>query len=316
MYSANSSVSGFRPTAGRRTHSLSLAAVMLLVAGCGPQASRAAPIEYNFQGQDDCISSPKEFARIFQNGTFQERTRCIDSSILTHIEGGFGGTAADVLEKFSDRLDGRPVTFWSAGDGPAKYLRIGSRPVVGNFIDDGDNAAADFPGIQTPGNAESFLENIGYPSPYSDISGTFALFIARAPAKDSPTPYFVPTAHNMREFYSKYLDLPIPEEAVKILEDESFSELTGCPAACVYANLLFPSEGHATPAYLGQRTGESSCAAPKGPNVPADDELVLAPPTFIDMYPDSEQCNSADGQDIPDWYAMVLVLRERIIVRV
>ena len=274
-----------------------------MIACCGPQA-RAAPIDYNFQGQDDCISSPQEFARIFQNGTFEERTRCIDSSILCHIEGGFGGTASDALETFKDFLDGRPVTFWSGGDGPGKYLRIGSHPVVGNFIDDGDNAAADFPGIQTPLNAESFLENIGFPSPYSDIGGVFALFIGRRPAEDSPTPCFVPTWYNAREFFSKWLDLPIPEEAVRILEDESFSELTGCPAACVYADLLFPSEGHSRPAYLGQRTGESACAGPTGQDVPPGNELVLAPPTFIDMYPDSEQCNSG-GKDSPAWYVCV-----------
>lgn len=54
-----------------------------------------------------------------------------------------------------------------------------------------------------------------------------------------------PTWDAVKEYYEWVYDdlgLVIPEEAVDVLRNSSFTDLTGCPVRCSYTSKSFPSE--------------------------------------------------------------------------
>lgn len=98
------------------------------------RGEQAASEKYNFKQTDEknCIKTTAEYVRVFREGTYDERLRCVDDSIMVTLK--FGRTEDEAIARYYDNLASRDATFWSTRDGPEKYLRIGDSPAIGDFV--------------------------------------------------------------------------------------------------------------------------------------------------------------------------------------
>lgn len=118
---------------------------------------------------------------------------------------------------------------------------------------------------------------------YSDIAGTYILVVAQKPTNVSISPVLTPTWPSVRDFFEYTLlkdvgaTVKIPDSVVAILQNQSYVELSGCPAQCLFADGLFPSADATAPVVSGIRLDINTCFPPDAESAALDRYTPTAP---------------------------------------
>ena len=199
-------------------------------------------------------------------------------------------------------------SYWPQTGGPAGWPQSYSSPY--------------FAGLQQFSNGQGLVSNIGYGAVDFSVDSVFTLIVvsrsAMAAALATRAPFantslitlaagVSPTWRNARDYFEvayAEVGLTVPEEAVRVLESNTFVELTGCPAECTYHSNIFPSACANRLVYIGARdpTNINVCNPPTsfGTSSACTADLIaggftLVPPTNIDAF-NTQFCK-------PEWLA-------------
>jgi hypothetical protein len=242
----------------------------------------------------DCVKTPAEYVQAFKN----RESRCVSKDLVGRITQGFNPATG---RGFPIDVSKRAAYFFAGSDALAKFLVIGFPETVGDFVDPLSEAA--FPGLQQVSNGQAFLESVGFAAPDVDIATLYTLniFSRRAirevilspltnnfTAFEADIPPVRPTWETVRNFMEDTFQkqgVIVSDEAVQVLDTQSFGELTSCAAECSYSPIDFPSATATRAVVRGTRTGPDTCAPPAGP----PGAFIQVEPTALD--PASTLCN-------------------------
>jgi len=201
-----------------------------------------------------CIKTAREFAEEFLASTPGRPTRCVED-LIGRINSANSVGQADLWTANSiTGRDERRVAFASGPDGIAAYLNFGQvQDAIGDWINGGDFADPQFPGLQFISNGQGLLQNVRFT--YSaDISQVYQLIVFKTP-KIQETPTIVNTWKDGLTFVQWTLrNVCVPDEdgsgrrcgvifpksIVRQIAEHSYIELTNCSTTCIYANDGFP----------------------------------------------------------------------------
>ena len=242
----------------------------------------------------NCVKTPAEYVEAFRN----RESRCVSKDLIGRISQGFHPATNS---SFPLDVSKRAAYFFAGSDALAKFMRIGFPLAVGDFVD--PLSRGDFPGLQQISNGQAFLEAVGFSATDIDISTLYVLnifsrkAIRRAilspltnnfTAFEADIPPVRPTWLTVRNFMEDTFQkqgVTVSDAAVDVLENQSFGELTSCPAECSYSPVDFPSATATRAVVRGTRTGNDTCAPPAGP----PGAFIQVEPTALD--PTSPFCN-------------------------
>jgi len=225
-------------------------------------------IDIVIEEQKRCVETPQEFAEAFET----RQPRCVSPNLIGRVFSG--SSASDVYMQ----VNSKPATFYSGNDALEEYLRTGYPESFGYFSPSSTVKLSDpdFPGLESSSNGFSMLQTIGYAPEYININSVYVLSVYDVRAIDelvrsqnaSAYPFNAdigpvqPTWDALKEYYEWVYDdlgLVIPEQAIDVLKNMSFMNLTGCPAMCGYIALDFPSENATSPFFTQPREALDSC---------------------------------------------------------
>jgi hypothetical protein len=246
--------------------------------------------------QKICVQTPKEFAEAFA----KREPRCVSTNLIGRV---FNGVNASTVYL---QVDSKPATFYSGHDALERYLLSGYPEDFGYFTPSravNSLSDPDWPGLsQGPSNGFGLLQTIGYSPEYIHIDRVYVLSvfdvrdIATLQSQNKAYPFnadvapLQPTWDALKEYYEWVYDdlgLVIPEEAMDVLRNSSFTDLTGCPVRCSYTSKSFPSENSTSPVITRDREEYAECP-------PAEEGTIQITPS-----PPDEQSAFCD----PGWKA-------------
>lgn len=244
------------------------------------------------QIRDDynCIRTPEEYQAAFE----RRASRCVSKDLIGRVSQGLtvGTSTFNGTQK--------SAYFFTNSDGLAKYLRIGFPQTLGDYLPSDNVSLTDpaFPGLVDISSGQALLEALGYGVTEIQINNVFVLNIfSRSALKDAlrsreNTDHFpfhaningiIPSWRNLRDYFEYIFadsvtnpPLKISDQAIQILEETDFDNLTGCPTACTYAAGTFPGGYYPNQlAYTQTRVNSQDCPNPKNMN-----DMQIAPSSF------------------------------------